>query len=235
MVSSSGSVVERNAYDAFSAVTVYSTSFSTITTSAYSWVFYHQGGRAISLSGQMYFRGREYSTTLGRWAAMDPIGYESHDHNLYRAMANNPIKYNDPTGKIVYTRGLGGAFVFVAGGGLSVLYAKDDCGNFGYFIGAAPQLGLAGGIGFEAGTFSGTLREFANGFSEKVFTHREKAAWYFDGSGSLIDGVWTAAATAKNNGDKLFTEVTNGDVVPVTTGDLANNVLLTQTWSTVNQ
>ena len=50
--------------------------------------------------------------------------------------------------------------------------------------------------------------------SDKVFTQREKASWYFDGSGSLINGVWTKS-TADNNGDKLFTEVINGDVVPV--------------------
>ena len=71
--------------------------------------------------------------------------------------------------------------------------------------------------------------------SDKVFTQREKASWYFDGSGTLNAGVWIKPDTAKSNGDKSFTEVINGDVVPVTTGDTANAVLGTQTWSTVDQ
>ena len=71
--------------------------------------------------------------------------------------------------------------------------------------------------------------------SDTVYTQREKASWYFDGSGTLNAGVWTKVNTAKNNGDKLFAEVVNGDVVPVTTGDAANAALIAQTWSTVDQ
>jgi len=39
-----------------------------------------------------------YHPELGRWMNLDPIGFDSSDSNLYRAVANNPSTYLDPSG-----------------------------------------------------------------------------------------------------------------------------------------
>jgi len=153
VVSSSGSVVERNAYDTFGAVTVYSASFSTITTSAYSWVFYHQGGRAISLSGQMYFRNREYSTTLGRWVTMDPIRYKAGDTNLYSYEGNIPSSRLDASGLLVLLPVIAGGAV----GGATAAPLPVVAGG-ATFVGGAAVVGAAGvGVVVVGGGYIGYL------------------------------------------------------------------------------
>ena len=71
--------------------------------------------------------------------------------------------------------------------------------------------------------------------SKDVYTQRGKAAWEFDGSGTInASGVWTQSGTG-NTGSASFAEVANGDVVPVTTGTSLNTLFGTQTWTTENQ
>jgi RHS repeat-associated protein len=69
-----------------------------IGSSAYGWQHFHQGGRLDSTSGWYHFRHRDYSPTLGRWTAMDPISYRSNDNDLYRYSFNNPAVLLDPFG-----------------------------------------------------------------------------------------------------------------------------------------
>lgn len=71
--------------------------------------------------------------------------------------------------------------------------------------------------------------------SKNVFTQRAKAAWEFDGSGTInASGVWTQTGSG-NTGSASFTEVVNGDVVPVTTGIPINTLFGGETWTTENQ
>ena len=71
--------------------------------------------------------------------------------------------------------------------------------------------------------------------SKIVFTQRGKASWEFDGSGDIsAAGIWTQTGTG-NSGSASFAEVTNGDVVPVTTGTPLNTLLGTRTFVTENQ
>jgi len=71
--------------------------------------------------------------------------------------------------------------------------------------------------------------------SKDVFTQRGKASWEFNGSGSInASGVWTSTG-AGNSGSASFSEVSNGDVVPVTTGTPFNTLFTTETWTTENQ
>jgi hypothetical protein len=75
--------------------------------------------------------------------------------------------------------------------------------------------------------------------AEKVFTQRATANWRFDGSGPVTtvgtSAQWQRPDTAKNSGDAKFTEVVNGEPVPVTTGDPLNvlNRADRQKWDTV--
>jgi len=69
--------------------------------------------------------------------------------------------------------------------------------------------------------------------AETIFTQRGKASWYFDGTGTVANGVWTPAAQqAKTAGDSKFVEVVGGAVVPNTTGATFNAALAGVVWET---
>jgi len=69
--------------------------------------------------------------------------------------------------------------------------------------------------------------------AETIFTQRGKASWYFDGTGTVANGVWTPAAQqAKNAGDSKFAGVADGSVVPKTTGTAFNSALAGAVWET---
>jgi RHS repeat-associated protein len=93
-----GNVVERYAYDPFGQVTVLDAGWNTLSTSAFGWVYLHQGGRFDATSGLYHFRHRDYSPTLGRWTSLDPIRYAAGDVNLYRFVGNTPTVFTDPFG-----------------------------------------------------------------------------------------------------------------------------------------
>jgi hypothetical protein len=64
-----------------------------------------------------------------------------------------------------------------------------------------------------------------------VYTQRGKANWKFDASGTIVADIWTQTGSG-TTGDSRFTEVTNGDTVPVTTGLAATLELkVNQEWS----
>jgi RHS repeat-associated protein len=98
LVSGTGTVAERYAYDPYGAVTVLSASWGTLSGSPYAWIYLHQGGRLDTTTGLYGFRHRDLSPTLGRWIEVDPQGFGAGDTNLYRDLGNNPEKGTDPTG-----------------------------------------------------------------------------------------------------------------------------------------
>jgi hypothetical protein len=63
-----------------------------------------------------------------------------------------------------------------------------------------------------------------------IYTQRGKVDWKFDASGTIVANIWTQTGTG-TKGDRKFTEVTNGDIVPETTGMAATLTLKTQDWS----
>jgi RHS repeat-associated protein len=93
-----GTVVERYAYDPYGAVTYLDANWGALGTSAYGWVYLHQGGRYDSTGGLYHFRNRELSPTLGRWLQNDPTRYEAGDMNLFRYVRDNPGNLTDPLG-----------------------------------------------------------------------------------------------------------------------------------------
>ncbi len=95
LINSSGTTQER--YTPFGQVTFRDGSGSTLSASAKDWVFLHQGGERIA-AGDYEFRNRIYSPSLGRWLSNDPLGFEAGDQNWYRAIGNNPVNGNDPSG-----------------------------------------------------------------------------------------------------------------------------------------
>jgi RHS repeat-associated protein len=100
LVTTSGVVVERYAYDPFGQVTVLSASWGTLAGSGYAWVYGYQGGRFDVTTGLDVFRMRDYSPALGRWVEVDPLSYGAGDVDLYRSEANGPVTGSDPLGLV---------------------------------------------------------------------------------------------------------------------------------------
>jgi RHS repeat-associated protein len=46
-----------------------------------------------------HYRARAYSSPEGRFLQEDPIGFDAGDLNKYRYAGNNPVNWNDPSGK----------------------------------------------------------------------------------------------------------------------------------------
>jgi len=100
-----GTVQERYAYDAYGRPTdgsgnpgFLTPSWGSRATSAFAWIYLHQGGRYDTTSGLYNFRNRDYSPTLGRWMEQDPIGFSGGFANLYIYAGNNAPRYTDPSG-----------------------------------------------------------------------------------------------------------------------------------------
>jgi len=128
LVNSSGVVVERYVYSPFGVVTIYNAGYtSTLSSSAYGWVYGFQGMRYDSIAQQNESLGRFYSPTLQVWTTMDPLGFGGGDGNLYRFVGNSPAERVDPTGELFWLPFLAGAFLVGGGiGGLHVAASQYD-------------------------------------------------------------------------------------------------------------
>jgi RHS repeat-associated protein len=90
---------ERHQFQAFGPVYMSSTA---PTTQPYGF-----GGNAgyytDPISGLQIAWNRVYDANVGQWANRDPIGYEGGDwESIYRYVANNPVRWSDPSGLLPY-------------------------------------------------------------------------------------------------------------------------------------
>jgi RHS repeat-associated protein len=119
LVNTSGTVLERYAYDPYGKATVLDPNTWAVRgsgaygTSNYGWVYLHQGGRYTrfdDVSGLYLFRYRDLSPTLGRWMEEDPIIFGGASSNLYDFVGGNPEGKTDPSGlSSVYLQAGGGS------------------------------------------------------------------------------------------------------------------------------
>jgi len=99
LVNSSGSVVERYVYSPYGVVTIYNAGYtSTLSSSAYGWVYGFQGMRYDATSGLNESLSRFYSPALQIWTTMDPIGFAGGNVDQYGFVNNNVTGNVDPTG-----------------------------------------------------------------------------------------------------------------------------------------
>jgi RHS repeat-associated protein len=56
------------------------------------------GRERDGVSGLQYNRARWYDPSSGRWASLDPLGFDAGDANLYRYVGNSPTNATDPSG-----------------------------------------------------------------------------------------------------------------------------------------
>jgi hypothetical protein len=85
--------------------------------------------------------------------------------------------------------------------------------------------------------FAARTRESVLG-SDTIYTQRGRADWWFDGSGEInweevngvLVGVWQHPGGYPNDGVTSFFDVSNGSVVPITTGMTGNKADKDSTW-----
>src|SRR5205823_165090 len=75
LVTTAGSVVERDAQDPYGQTTVLTSSWSARSTSSYGWVYLQQGLRYEASTGLLFARHRDDSPALMRWIERDPMGF----------------------------------------------------------------------------------------------------------------------------------------------------------------
>ena len=89
----SGAIEETNTYDTFGSPLIVH-----ISGAANDLLF---TGREFDPStGLYYYRARYYDPDIGRFLSEDPLGFEA-DINFYTYVRNNPVNFNDPSGKII--------------------------------------------------------------------------------------------------------------------------------------
>ncbi|MFL5244587.1 MAG: RHS repeat-associated core domain-containing protein [Gemmataceae bacterium] len=121
LINSSGSVVERYAYDPYGLVTYLNASWGSISSSGYAANYLYQGERLDPATGLLHMERRDYSPTLQRFVGVDPSGYGAGDSSLYRFVGNSPADSQDPTGQYQATRLDNGATVLRAQGAIFLL------------------------------------------------------------------------------------------------------------------
>jgi RHS repeat-associated protein len=92
-----GTVLERYQYDGYGSRTVLTPGWGSRSSTNYNQVIGHQGGKIDIISGLINFDYREFSTSLGRWVSMDPMGTVDGS-NLYQFVRSNPVGLVDPLG-----------------------------------------------------------------------------------------------------------------------------------------
>jgi RHS repeat-associated protein len=53
-----------------------------------------------------YVSDRNYDPYSQRFLSEDPISFRGGDVNFYRYVFNNPMRFSDPTGKLIFTHGV---------------------------------------------------------------------------------------------------------------------------------
>ena len=104
IANTSGAVQEKYTETPFGVTTFRNSSGTVIGSSTKDWVFLHQGGQA-DIIGDLDFRNRVLSPSLGRWLSNDPLGFGGNDVNLARYNGNAPSVRLDPMGLAEYKKG----------------------------------------------------------------------------------------------------------------------------------
>ncbi len=98
LTNAAGEVVEKYAYDVFGEPAIADSSGNQLTGSAYGNRFLFTGREYRQEIGLYDYRNRVYSSSLGRFLQVDPIGFDAGDNNLYRYALNNSVNITDPFG-----------------------------------------------------------------------------------------------------------------------------------------
>jgi len=99
--------VEKYRYDAFGKPTIYNSSNTQLSASAYNNRFLFTGREYAATFGFYEYRARAYHPGLGRFMSEDPKLFDAGDYNLFRYCHNDPVDFTDPMGLEINWSGAG--------------------------------------------------------------------------------------------------------------------------------
>lgn len=102
LTNSSGSVIQRYAYDPYGTTTMLTSSWAYDSTGGGTnfFLYTYQGMRILGApgtSGLFFSDTRIYNAQLGRWISQDPAGYVD-GANIYEFAGGDPVEHVDPSG-----------------------------------------------------------------------------------------------------------------------------------------
>jgi RHS repeat-associated protein len=95
VIDSNGVVLNHLTYDSYGQVT-------SETNPNVDFRYGYTGRERDEETGLDYYRTRYYDSLVGRFVSEDTIGFNGGDTNLYRYVANSPIRFTDPNGTDLY-------------------------------------------------------------------------------------------------------------------------------------
>jgi RHS repeat-associated protein len=95
VIDSNGVVLNHLTYDSYGQVT-------SETNPNVNFRYGYTGRERDEETGLDYYRTRYYDSLVGRFVSEDTIGFNGGDTNLYRYVANSPIRFTDPNGTDLY-------------------------------------------------------------------------------------------------------------------------------------
>jgi RHS repeat-associated protein len=102
------------------------------------------GGLYDADTGLVRFGARDYDAETGRWTSKDGILFYGRDANLYVYVANDPINWRDPSGRIGVWGAVAGGVVGGLAGAIGTWAAGGACVSAGD-IALSAAVGLVGG------------------------------------------------------------------------------------------
>ena len=144
-----------------------------------------------------YLRARCYDPQIGCFTSFDiqeGTVDASQDLNRYVYCRNNPVKYVDPSGNVVYGTGGGASGGLALYGSLQGFYVSDDKGNRGFLA----VLGIGGGLGVSASINGFTFPKMETIFDLKGFGGSAGAGFGVGGELQMTKGnVGVGVSAAK--------------------------------------
>jgi RHS repeat-associated protein len=188
-----GSIVEWYRYDAFGKPSIYKSSGSQITSSAYGNRIMFTGREYVATFGIYEYRNRAYHPGLGRFMSEDPklfvhrvgLGKEPEkwdffqhpddgEANLFRYVGNDPLDFTDPMGLDTYPTNDS-----VEG------FFSNDFSGFGGYLHDVGQTAI--------GELKGAAFILSGGGYQPSFANENQEIGGFVGGGLVLGGTFAAA------------------------------------------
>ena len=139
----------------------------------------------------MYMQARYYDPEIGRFYSNDPVDYIAENpvmsFNRYLYVNNNPYKYNDPNGEVLFN---------IIGGIIGAVTTYNQAIDMGYTHDEAMVAGGVGGlVGFVTGGLSGGATSLGIKAAAKVAVKQSNSKVAAQLAGSSASGGATGFVT----------------------------------------